>query len=67
MFFPWCTEQLRFSASRFSYWFCCDLDVPCDCRQGSPAYCQVVVNNVAQDQLSRSTSLNRWLAQIIPR
>ena len=27
-------EQLRFvSASRF-YWFCCDFDVPCDCRQG---------------------------------
>ena len=33
-------EQLRFvSASRFS-WFCCDFDVPCDCRQGSAACCQ---------------------------
>ena len=35
-----CKEQLRFvSASRF-YLFCCDFDVPCDCRQGSAAYCQ---------------------------
>ena len=66
-------HQLQSRCKSVPICLCSDFHVPCDCRQGSASYCQV--NNVAQDHLSRSyldierpihTSLNRWLAQIIP-